>query len=112
MNKMKLLFDLAREAVKRLPGMKPKQKVGHLGFWEEGTVEDHGDCYVAFINVNGQENAVAVRSVSQRTAKARRKLIIQQLMQASRSDAQSKAQANEAVQLIARTQGDKTVEYD
>lgn len=109
MNKPLMLYKLAREAIKtKWAKFRSRKKVAHLGLWVEGGLDDHGDCYVAFIHVNGQENAVAVRSVSSATALSRRNLIIKTMMTASRKDAQERLD----VQLIARTDGDKTVEYD
>lgn len=73
--------------------------------WVAGDVEDLGDLYVAYITVNGAEHAVAVRGATKKTAIARRDFLVTAAMQASRG-----YKPEPAVQLIARTEGDKTVE--
>lgn len=101
MNKVTLLLALAGE---KLYAWRQRRKVGKLGLWEAGEVMDVGDEFVAYITVNGKKSAVLVRCTSRKAAIDRRKLIIDTMMGASR------AEATEAVQLIALTQGDKTIE--
>lgn len=103
--KLWALAQRARLAIFRVP---EGGKVGLLGLWEAGEVLDMGDCYVAYIDVNGHKNCVSVRSPSRSTALQRRQLIIDSVMGVSQADAQ--ARKPEPVQLIARTQGDKTVQ--
>jgi hypothetical protein len=105
MNKFLLFSNLVWERTKmRLFPTRKKNKVGQLGLWQAGEVLDAGDEFVAYITVNGNKNAVLVRCVTHKAAVARRALIIDTMMGASREGAQA------AVQLIARTQGDQTVE--
>lgn len=101
MNRLSLLGALVKDAWK---ARQQRKKVGKLGVWIAGEVLDSGDEYVAFIEVNGKKDAVMVRSASKKAAIARRKLIIDTMMGASREEAQ------QAVQLIARTEGDNTVQ--
>lgn len=105
MNKFLLLSRLVWGRVKvRLFPTREKNKVGQLGLWQAGEVLDAGDEYVAYITVNGKKNAVLVRSETIKSAVSRRALIIDTMMGVSREEAKA------GVQLIARTQGDQTVE--
>ena len=106
MNKPILLLTLAWERLLvRLFPVKPGNKVGSGGLWVAGDVEDLGDLYVAYITVNGAEHAVAVRGATKKTAVERRDFLVAAAMQTSRG-----TKPVPAVQLIARTEGDKTVE--
>lgn len=84
--------------------VREQNKVGFIGLWEEGETLDMGDCFVAYITVNGQPATVSVRATTKTAALFRRAQIIAAVMKDSRADATN----TRAVQLIARTKGGQT----
>jgi hypothetical protein len=108
MNKIALLSSVMYGRLKaKLFPVKPEKKVGIHGFWQAGEVMDYGEFFVAHASHNGVENVLSVRGFTREQAIKRRDFLVAAAMRDSRAD---KGPGYNAVQLIARTEGDKTIE--